>query len=136
VAEKDKTKFVTKAEVETSFALPKTLVAQTELMPFGGASVAMYAIYGRDMTDRKVWCATFIDMEEAQAWIQASKVFGRAVKGAVIADQKPAEDDEQSRRDAKIAQIRDDLATGKLVKVDHEDGSASLYDGPNADKPN
>jgi hypothetical protein len=88
MAEKDKTKFVLKAEVETSFAMPKTLQAQTELMPFGGASVAMYAIYGRDMTDRKVWCATFIDMEEAQAWIQASKVFGRAVKGAVISDQE------------------------------------------------
>lgn len=81
-----------KAEVETSFALPKTLQAQTEIMPFGGATVAMYAIYGRDMTDRKIWCATFIDMDEAQAWVQASKVFGRAVKGAVIADQKPVEE--------------------------------------------
>lgn len=107
-------------------------------MPFGGAIIAMYAIYGRDMTDRKIWCATFIDMDEATAWVQASKVFGRAVKGAVIADQKPAEDvpDEQNRRDARMAQIRDDLDTGKLVKVDHEDGSASLYDGPNADKSN
>jgi hypothetical protein len=94
MAEKDKTKFVMKAEVETSFAMPKTLQAQTELMPFGGATVAMYAIYGRDMTERKVWCATFIDMDEAQAWVQASKVFGRAVKGAVIAEQekKPAEE--------------------------------------------
>jgi hypothetical protein len=88
MAEKDKTKFVMKAEVETSFAMPKTLQAQTELMPFGGATVAMYAIYGRDMTERKVWCATFIDMDEAQAWVQASKVFGRAVKGAVISNQE------------------------------------------------
>jgi hypothetical protein len=88
MAEKDKTKFVTKAEVETSFATPKTLIAQTEIMPFGGATVAMYAIYGRDMAERKVWCATFIDMDEAQAWVQASKVFGRAVKGAVIAEQE------------------------------------------------
>jgi hypothetical protein len=71
------------------------------------------------------------------AWVQASRVFGRAVRGAVIADQKPAtEEVENRRRDARIAQIRDDLASGKLVKVDHEDGSASLYDGPNADKPN
>jgi hypothetical protein len=91
MAEKDKTKWELKAEVETSFALPKTLVAQTELMPFGGASIAMYAIYGRDMTERKVWCATFIDMDEAQAWIQASKVFGRAVKGAVISNQEKSE---------------------------------------------
>jgi hypothetical protein len=49
----------------------------------------MYAVYGRDMTDRRVWAATFIDMDEAQAWVQASRVFGRAVRGAVIADQKP-----------------------------------------------
>lgn len=89
MAEKDKTKFEMKAEVETSFALPKTLQVQTEMMPFGGATIAMFAVYGRDMTDRRIWCSTFIDMEEAQAWVQASKVFGRAVKGAVIADQKP-----------------------------------------------
>lgn len=84
----EKTKYETKAEVEMSFTLPKTLQAQTEIMPFGGATIAMYAIYGRDMMDRKVWCATFIDMDEAQAWVQASKVFGRAVKGAVIAQQE------------------------------------------------
>jgi hypothetical protein len=84
----DKTKYEMKAEVETSFALPKTLQAQTEMMPLNGATVPMYVIYGRDMTERKVWCATFIDMDEAQAWVQASKVFGRAVKGAVIAQQE------------------------------------------------
>jgi hypothetical protein len=84
----EKTKYELKAEVETSFALPKTLQAQTELMPLGGATVPMYAVYGRDMTERRVWCATFIDMDEAQAWVQASKVFGRAVKGAVIAKQE------------------------------------------------
>jgi hypothetical protein len=125
-----------KAEVETSFALPKTLQAETQLMPIGGATIPMFAVYGKSDDGRRVWVATFVDSDEAQAWVRAGKVFGRAVKGAVIADQKPAEDDEQSRRDAKIAQIRDDLATGKLVKVDHEDGSASLYDGPNADKSN
>lgn len=43
---------------------------------------------------------------------------------------------ELKRRDARIAQIADDLKTGRLVKVDHPDGSASLYDGPNAPKPN
>jgi hypothetical protein len=101
MAEKDKTKWELKAEVETSFAMPKTLVAQTELMPFGGATVAMYAIYGRDMNDRKTWCATFIDMEEAQAWIQASKVFGRAVRGAVIADQKPKETTDGEGNDSR-----------------------------------
>ena len=87
----DKTKYELKAEVEMSFALPKTLQAETQMMPIGGATIPMYAVYGRDMNDRRVWCATFVDMEESQAWAQASKLFGRPVRGAVIADQKPAE---------------------------------------------
>lgn len=88
----DKTKYELKAQVEMSFALPKTLQAETQMMPMNGATVAMYAVYGRDMTERRVWCATFVDSDEAMAWVQASKVFGRAVKGAVIADQKPVDD--------------------------------------------
>lgn len=87
----EKTKYELKAEVETSMALPKTLQAETQLTPMGGAMVPMYPVYGRDMNDRRVWVATFIDRDEATAWIQASKVFGRPVNGAVIADQKPTE---------------------------------------------
>jgi hypothetical protein len=87
----DKTKYEMKVEVETSFAMPKTLQAETQMMPMGGAMIPMYAVYGRDMDDKRVWAATFVDMEEAQAWVQASKVFGRPVKGAVIANQEPAE---------------------------------------------
>jgi hypothetical protein len=78
---------VIKAEVETAMVLPKTLQAQTEMMPFAGATVAMYAVYGKTDDDRRVWCATFLDSDEAMAWVQASKVFGRAVTGAVIAKQ-------------------------------------------------
>lgn len=74
-----------------SFALPKTLQAETQMMPMGGATVPLYAVYGRDMTERRVWAATFVDSDEAMAWVQASKVFGRAVKGAVIVEQKPEE---------------------------------------------
>jgi hypothetical protein len=33
-----------------------------------------------------------------------------------------------------IEQIRADLASGKLIKIDRPDGSADLYDGPNASK--
>lgn len=88
----DKTKFVMKAEVEMSFALPKTLQAETQMMPMGGAVIPMYAVYGRDMADKRVWCATFVDRDEAAAWVQGSKVFGRPVSGAVIADQKPKEE--------------------------------------------
>jgi hypothetical protein len=92
MAEKDKTKYELKAEVETSFALPKTLTAETQLMPMNGATIPMYAVYGRDMmTDRRVWAATFFGVDEAQAWVQASKVFGRAVKGAVIMNQEKSD---------------------------------------------
>lgn len=103
---------VVKAEVEQSFALPKTLTAEEQLMPFGGATVPMYAIYGKDMTDRRIWCCTFIDRDEALAWVQASKVFGRAVKGAVIANQET--------KDATVA----------------EDSSGSAAGGDTTGKPN
>jgi hypothetical protein len=86
----EKTRYEIKAEVETVNVLPKTLVAETQLMPMGGAQIPMYAVYGKTDDDRRVWCATFVDSDEAMAWVQASRVFGRAVRGAVIADQKPA----------------------------------------------
>ena len=89
----EKTKYELKAEVETAMVLPKTLQAQTEMMPFSGTTVPMFVVYGKTDDDKRVWCATFLDDEEAMAWVQASKVFGRAVKGAVIADQKPADAD-------------------------------------------
>src|ERR1700676_4210219 len=88
----EKTRDELKAEVETASVLPKPLQAETQMMPMGGASIPMYAVYGRTDDDRKVWCATFVDSDEAMAWVQASKVFGRAVRGAVIADQKPKQE--------------------------------------------
>lgn len=84
----DKTKYELKAQVETAQVLPKTLQAETQLMPMNGATVPMYAVYGRTDDDRRVWCCTFVDSDEAMAWVQASKVFGRAVRGAVIAQQE------------------------------------------------
>jgi hypothetical protein len=98
----DKTKYEMKAEVETSFAMPKTLQAEAQLMPMNGANVAMYAVYGRDMNDRRVWCATFIDMDEATAWVQASKVYGRAVKGAVITNQEKSDAEKVAEDAPKI----------------------------------
>ncbi|HTG18094.1 MAG TPA: hypothetical protein VK747_22800 [Blastocatellia bacterium] len=88
----EKTKYELKAQVETALVLPKTLQAETQMMPIGNASIPMYAVYGRTDDDRKVWTATFVDGDEALAWVQASKVFGRAVRGAVIADQKPKQE--------------------------------------------
>jgi hypothetical protein len=80
-------KSVIKAEVETAAVMPKTLQVQTEVMPFAGAKVPMYAVYGRTDDDKRVWCATFLDSDEALSWAMASKTFGRAVTGAVLAKQ-------------------------------------------------
>jgi hypothetical protein len=87
----EKTKYVLKPEVETASASPKTLQTQTELMPFSGATIPMYAVYGRTDDDRRIWCATFVDRDEAQSWVMASKTFGRPVTGAVIAKQEVAD---------------------------------------------
>lgn len=95
-----KTEYVLKAEVEMSFALPKTLQAETQMMPMNGATIPMYAVYGRDMTERRIWCATFVDRDEATTWVQGSKVFGRAVQGAVIANQEAANDETSVAEDA------------------------------------
>jgi hypothetical protein len=89
----EKTTYVQKAEVEKSMALPKTLQAETQMTPMGGAEIAMFPVYGRDMADKRVWCATFVDRDEAQAWIHASKAFGRAVIGAVIAQQEKSDEE-------------------------------------------
>jgi len=92
----EKTRYELKAEVETANVLPKTLVAETQLMPMNGATVPMYAVYGKTDDDRRVWCATFVDSDEAMAWVQASRVFGRAVRGAVIAQQEAPSDGEKT----------------------------------------
>jgi hypothetical protein len=92
----EKTKYELKAELQTAMVLPKTLQAETQMMPMQGATIAMFAVYGRTDDDRKVWVATFLDDEEAMAWVQASKVFGRAVKGAVIAKQLEVTDGTQA----------------------------------------
>ena len=84
----DKTKYELKGEVETANVMPKTLQVQPEKMPVLGTTVNMCAVYGRTDDDRRVWLCTFLDFDEAQAWVQASRVFGRAVRGAVIAQQE------------------------------------------------
>jgi hypothetical protein len=97
----NKTKYEMKAEVEKAFVMPKTLQAETQLMPIGGATIPMYAVYGLTDDGRRVWCATFIDSDEAMAWVQASRVFGRAVFGAVIADQKPGAANDGAGNDSR-----------------------------------
>jgi hypothetical protein len=87
----DKTTYELEGEVMTALVLPKTLQAQTEMLTLSGAKVPMYPVYGRTDDDQKVWCATFLDSDEAGAWVQASKVFGRAVRGAVVSTQEKSD---------------------------------------------
>jgi hypothetical protein len=84
----EKTTYVTVKKVETIAVLPRTLEIKPETMKLGpDVDSTMFVVYGRDAADRKVWLATFIDDEEAQAWVHGSKVFGRPVMGAVLAGQ-------------------------------------------------
>jgi hypothetical protein len=84
----EKTKYVMQAEVETASVLPKTLRPETQMVPINGAKFPTYAVYGKTDDGRRVWVATFVDGDEASAWCQASKTFGRPVTGAVIAQQE------------------------------------------------
>jgi hypothetical protein len=87
----EKTEYKLVAQVETISILPRTLEISPESMRVPGADAMIYPVYGRDINDRRVWCATFVDADEAQVWIQCSKTFGRPVVGAVMAGQQKAE---------------------------------------------
>ena len=75
------------ARVEDISVLPRTLEISATDMKVRGADATMYEIYGKDLNERKVWCATFADGDEAMVWIQSSKMFGRPVTGYVMAGQ-------------------------------------------------
>lgn len=83
----EKTTYETRVGVETISVLPRTLEIDIESMRFGTVDSPMYVVRGTDPADRKVWCATFIDEQEAEAWVHGSKTFGRPILGAVLAGQ-------------------------------------------------
>lgn len=84
----DKTEFKAIKTVETIAVLPRTLTIKPETMKMGpDVDSTMFVVYGSDAADRRVWIATFIDQQEAEAWVHGSKVFGRPVTGAVLAGQ-------------------------------------------------
>jgi len=104
----EKTVYKTVAQVETITVLPRTLEIQPEQMKLPGADATMYVVYGKDAADRKVWCATFIDEDEAGAWVHGSKTFGRPVRGAVMAGQEiKAEKGAEMSDDATTVAIGD-----------------------------
>lgn len=83
----EKTKFEVIASLDYVHVLPRTLVISPEQMKLPGADATAFVVYGKDAADRKVWVATFVDEQEAEAWVHGSKTFGRPVTGAVMAGQ-------------------------------------------------
>jgi hypothetical protein len=43
-----------------------------------------YQVFGTAEDDASVWVATFFDKQEAEAWIQASVIFGRDITGGEV----------------------------------------------------
>jgi hypothetical protein len=83
----EKTVWKKELMVETISVLPRTIEIKREAMKVGDVNAYMFVVYGYDPVPRKVWLATFIDEQEAEAWIHGSKTFGRPVLGAVMAGQ-------------------------------------------------
>ena len=86
----EKTVWKKELMVETISVLPRTIEIKREAMKVGDVNAYMFVVYGYDPVPRKVWLATFIDEQEAEAWIHGSKTFGRPVLGAVMAGQGDA----------------------------------------------
>ena len=74
----EKTVYKKELMVETISILPRTLEINREAMKVGDVNAYMFVVYGYDPVPRKIWCATFIDEQEAEAWVHGSKTFGRA----------------------------------------------------------
>jgi hypothetical protein len=89
----EKTKVEIKAQVEMIAVLPRTLESVPEVLKMGAADCTLFPVYGKDANQRKVWVATFVDMDEASGWMQACKTFGRPVIGAVMAGETKSESD-------------------------------------------
>jgi hypothetical protein len=80
MSEKDKTFF--KAQLTTENVQPRSLTVKPLKFQQGDVEATFHGVYGGDKVD--VWVATFFDSDEAQAWVQASTVFGRPVLGASV----------------------------------------------------
>lgn len=88
----EKTVYTTIKGLDIVHVSPRTLIVVPERMAQLGpdTDATMHVVYGKDPADRKIWVATFVDEQEAQAWVQGSKTFGRPVSGAVMAGQENA----------------------------------------------
>jgi len=107
----EKTVYKTELMVETISVLPRTLEIKQEAMKVGTVNAFMFVVYGYDPATRKVWCATFIDEQEAEAWVHGSRTFGRPVLGAVMAGQ---EEKLATERAEVVAEASDDATAAPV----------------------
>jgi hypothetical protein len=114
----EKTEWKKELMVETISVLPRTLEIKEELMKIGSGDKAtnaqMYVVIGHDPATRRVWCATFIDQQEAECFVMSSKTFGRPILGAVMAGQE--ENKLATDKAEKGAEMSDDV-----IGVDGDD---------------
>jgi len=88
---------IAKAAAEAVSVHPRTLEIRTLKYwadsPAGKIAVNFFGVYGRANKDAEldIWTATFFDYQEAQAWVMASKTFGRPILGGRVGAQQTGE---------------------------------------------
>jgi hypothetical protein len=72
-----------KLKINEESVKPRTL--EGRVMPLGSVEGSTcVSVFGKDERGNDIWVATFYDSNEAAAWIEASKTYGRAVLGASV----------------------------------------------------
>jgi hypothetical protein len=77
-------KSVFKLQVKQQSAMPKTLTISNLHQDFGAFELTCYQVHGTAEDGTSVWVGTFFDKQEAEAWVQASVIYGRAVQGGEV----------------------------------------------------
>ena len=70
------------AELQGELVRPRTLIVRAVPYTQSGVNVSFAGVFGGQ--DGNVWVATFLDPDEAEAWIEGCKRFGEPIKGAVL----------------------------------------------------
>lgn len=82
----EKTEF--KAQIAEEAIKPSDLELRALQFKAGPVEAMFYGVYGKGTKGDDIWLATFYDRDEAEAWVIASKTYGRAVLGASVPTQQ------------------------------------------------
>ncbi len=108
-------------EVSVNFTfesvMPKTLVVKTMKYQQGAAEHDLSAVYGGKQEN--VWVATFVDNDEAQAFILGSNHFGQPVKGIVVANAASQAVPNPKGNDSGVVSAPAGESTGGSVRKAH-----------------